>query len=157
MEGVWKARLVTGAQPVHEPALEAFRIAGGIPRFGQDIRARDLPQETGQERALNFNKGCYIGQEIVERIRARGAIHRTLAGFEIAGSVPAPGSKVQQDGRDVGEITSIVRLPFEGGERLVGMGYLRKEFMASDKLKSGDASVRFAKLPFTELIETFQK
>ena len=46
------------------------------PKFGQDIREKTLPHETGQERALNFNKGCYIGQEIVERIRSRGNVHQ---------------------------------------------------------------------------------
>ena len=69
-----------GATPVGTAALELLRIAAGIPRYGSDIRERDLPQETEQERALNFSKGCYVGQEIVERIRSRGTgasqIHR---------------------------------------------------------------------------------
>src|SRR5260370_24052027 len=63
-EQVWKALLQAGAQEVHADALEVFRIACGVPKFGVDIRQRDLPQETGQDRALNFSKGCYIGQEI---------------------------------------------------------------------------------------------
>src|SRR5205814_7314154 len=71
------------ALEIHEAALEVFRVACGIPKFGVDIRQKDLPQETGQERALNFNKGCYVGQEIVERIRSRGAVHRMFTGFEI--------------------------------------------------------------------------
>ena len=62
-------------------ALNYLRIAEGIPQYGQDIRERDLPQETEQERALHFTKGCYIGQEIVERIRSRGAVHRKFTGF----------------------------------------------------------------------------
>ena len=64
----------------HGGARDCLRIAAGIPRYGADIRERDLPQETEQERALNFTKGCYVGQEIVERIRSRGQrasqIHR---------------------------------------------------------------------------------
>ena len=64
------------------------RIVSGIPRYGVDIRERDLPQETEQARALNFNKGCYIGQEIVERIRSRGAVHRKFTGFVMEGAVP---------------------------------------------------------------------
>src|SRR5436190_1996551 len=82
VEALLKALLQVGAQEVHEQALETFRIACGIPKFGVDIRQRDLPQETGQDRALNFSKGCYIGQEIVERIRSRGAVHRVFTGFE---------------------------------------------------------------------------
>src|SRR5437667_8701261 len=79
-----------GATLVGEAAVELLRIAAGIPRYGQDIRERDLPQETEQSRALSFTKGCYIGQEIVERIRSRGAVHRTFLGFEIAGPLPTP-------------------------------------------------------------------
>ena len=77
----WDALLVAGAAPVGFEALELQRIVSGIPLYGVDIRERDLPQETEQARALNFNKGCYVGQEIVERIRSRGAVHRKFAGF----------------------------------------------------------------------------
>ena len=58
-----------------------------------DIRERDLPQETEQERALNFSKGCYVGQEIVERIRSRGQVRRKFTGFEVTGPLPAPAAR----------------------------------------------------------------
>ncbi len=58
----------------------------GVPLYGVDIRERDLPQETEQMRALNFNKGCYVGQEIVERIRSRGNVHRKFTGFLVEGT-----------------------------------------------------------------------
>ncbi len=88
-----------GAKPVGTAALELLRIASGIPRYGQDIRERDLPQETEQQRALHFSKGCYIGQEIVERIRSRGNVHRKFTGFEVQGPLPALGAKIQADGK----------------------------------------------------------
>ena len=69
--------------------LDAFRIAEGIPVYGIDIAERDLPQETSQMRALNFSKGCYQGQEIVERIRSRGSVHRHLRPLELFGAVPS--------------------------------------------------------------------
>ena len=72
-----------GAAPVGAALVEAFRIAEGIPAYGIDIAERDLPQETSQMRALNFNKGCYLGQEIVERIRSRGNVHRHLRPLEL--------------------------------------------------------------------------
>jgi aminomethyltransferase len=122
-----------------------FRIVCGIPKFGQDIRERDLPQETAQERALNFTKGCYIGQEIVERIRSRGAVHRTFVGFEIEGKL-SPGTRIQNEGKDVGEITSVATV---NGERVIALGYIRKEFTVPGKeLKAGDVKVRVAALPF---------
>ncbi len=76
-------------------ALESLRILEGTPLYGTDIRnsekARELPQETAQTRALHFNKGCYLGQEIVERIRSRGNVHRTFAAFRLDGQLPAAG------------------------------------------------------------------
>src|SRR6266849_5226940 len=77
---LWEAVLAVGATPVGAEALETDRIMSGIPLYGVDIRERDLPQETEQIRALNFTKGCYVGQEIVERIRSRGNVHRKFTG-----------------------------------------------------------------------------
>jgi folate-binding protein YgfZ len=93
-----------------------------------DIRERDLPQETEQARALNFNKGCYVGQEIVERIRSRGAVHRKFAGFVADGAVAvAPGNKIVSDEKEVGEITSAARVQFPVGDKIVALGYIRRE------------------------------
>ena len=130
-------------------AQEVHRIALGIPRYGQDIRERDLPQETEQTRALHFSKGCYIGQEIVERIRSRGSVHRKFTGFLVDGPLPAPGTKIQLDGKDLGEITSAASLPVEGGERRVALGYIRREAATPGKvLQAGDATAIVAELPF---------
>src|SRR5579864_8571870 len=103
----WQALVAAGAVPVGSEALEMQRIAAGIPLYGVDIRERDLPQETEQMRALNFNKGCYVGQEIVERIRSRGTVHRKFTGFAfINGDSVAPGTKIVVGEKEVGEITS---------------------------------------------------
>jgi aminomethyltransferase len=129
-EKVWQALTGAGAVPAGSDALEMYRIARGVPRYGVDLRERDLPQETGQEHALHFTKGCYIGQEIVERIRARGNVHRTFIGFEVEGGPPQPGTKVRAGDKDVGEITSSARVPFPSGERTLALGYLRREVAA---------------------------
>ena len=134
--------------------MELLRIASGIPRYGQDIREKDLPQETGQQRALHFTKGCYIGQEIVERIRSRANVHRSFTGFEIRGPLPAPGIKMQADGKDVGEITSSASLPVAGGENAVALGYLRREAALPGKqLQIGDGTATVANLPFAEVFK----
>lgn len=140
-----------GAEPVHEATLEAFRILCGIPKAGQDIKERILPQETGQERALNFTKGCYIGQEIVERIRARGNVHRAFMGFEIEGPAPAPGTKIQSSGKDVGEITSVAAATLKG--KRLALGYLRKEAAAAELLTAGEATVKPQELPFSGIFD----
>jgi folate-binding protein YgfZ len=141
-----------GAMPVGTNALELLRVATGIPRYGQDIRERDLPQETEQQRALHFSKGCYIGQEIVERIRSRGNVHRKFTGFEVEGALPAVGTKIQADGRDIGEITSVASLPLAGGERSVALGYIRRELATPGKqFQVGATRLSIANLPFSEV------
>jgi folate-binding protein YgfZ len=130
----WQALLAAGATPVGSEALEMHRIAAGIPLYGVDIRERDLPQETEQTRALNFNKGCYVGQEIVERIRSRGNVHRKFTAFVMEGAATIPpGTKIiagpnsDKDNKEVGEITSAAVLPTPSGARTVALGYIRRE------------------------------
>ena len=145
------------AHEVHAAALETFRILCGIPKIGVDIRERTLPQETAQDRALNFTKGCYIGQEIVERIRARGAVHRVLTGFEVGGATPAAGTPIQVDGKDVGLITSVATVPTRDGEQVIALGLLRKEHSSETAtFDVAGANVRPVSLPFSGLIEQLQ-
>jgi folate-binding protein YgfZ len=123
-----------GASAVSSEALEHLRILEGTPRYGTDIRntesSRDLPQETAQARALHFSKGCYLGQEIVERIRSLGNVHRIFHGFEITGALPAPGTALTAEShpRPVGELTSVatIELPRRGRVQLA-LGYVRRE------------------------------
>jgi folate-binding protein YgfZ len=146
------ALVAAGAVPLGLEALELYRIALGIPRYGQDIRERDLPQETEQQRALNFNKGCYIGQEIVERIRSRGSVHRKFTGFEIAGALPSPGTRVLSQGKEIGEITSAASLPVHGEARLVALGYVRREAgNPGQEVEAGAARATVCNLPFAGL------
>jgi folate-binding protein YgfZ len=150
-ERVSAALLKAGAKPVGSATLDLLRIAAGIPCYGVDIRERDLPQETEQERALNFSKGCYVGQEIVERIRSRGQVRRKFTGFEIDGQLPAAGSKIQLDGKDVGEITSAASLPVADGERRVALGYVRREVATPGKQVEASGGATVANLPFAEI------
>jgi aminomethyltransferase len=139
----WADGVMVGAQ-----ALEWWRVVLGIPHHGQDIRDRDLPQETGQMQALNFNKGCYIGQEIVERIRSRGQVHRKFTGFEFEGGLPALG-KVESEGRTLAEITSAVTVPSSSGNRHIGLGYVRREVAdAGAQFSLGGHKARIVDPPF---------
>ncbi len=124
---LWDSLIGVGGKPVGTEALEMFRVAAGVPKYGQDITDKYIPQETEQFHALNFAKGCYLGQEIVERVRSRGAVHRHFAGFAIAGSAPQPGAEVQVDGKRVGEITSARTVPVNGRQQTLALGYIRKE------------------------------
>ncbi len=147
----WDALHSAGAVPVGSDSLELYRIVRGVPRFGVDLRDRDLPQETGQNYALNFAKGCYIGQEIVERIRSRAILHRTFVGFEVGGEPPAPGTKVRVNDKNAGEMTSAARVPFPGGERTLALGYAHREIaMPGTTVLIGEQSATVAALPFHE-------
>lgn len=151
---VREALVDAGARPVGATALELLRVAAGIPRYGADIRERDLPQETEQQRALNFSKGCYIGQEIVERIRSRGQVRRKFTGFDVHGPLPTVGSKIQVDGKDVGEITSAAALPLVRGDRAVALGYIRREVaLAGQQAEAGGSQVSVSNLPFAEVFK----
>jgi len=147
---LWDALVEAGAAPVGSEALEMNRVVAGRPRYGVDIRERDLPQETEQTRALNFNKGCYIGQEIVERIRSRGAVHRKLTGF-VTGEPVAVGSKVVANAKEVGEITSAASVLVNGIERHVALGYIRREIgIPGREVTIGEVKATVAATPVSE-------
>ncbi len=124
-----------GAVPASSTDQETVRIEHGMPRYGVDITESYIPQETRQMHALNFNKGCYLGQEIVERVRSRGHVNRLLTPIIIdAPSPAAPGTKIVAHDRDgnakeVGEITSAALSPRQGGVR--ALAYVRAEALAS--------------------------
>jgi folate-binding protein YgfZ len=143
------ALLAAGAVECAAPAVEAHRILSGVPRYGIDIRDRDLPQETAQPRALNFSKGCYLGQEIVERIRSRGAVHRTFTGYLLDGSLPPVGTELSLDGKPMGEITSAATVPTPHDERLLALGYIRREAqMQKQPLTWSGGTAQPVELPF---------
>jgi tRNA-modifying protein YgfZ len=109
--------------PASEADVRQVRIEDGRPRFGEDIRETTLPQETGQMHAVSFQKGCYIGQEIVERIRAQGHVNKHLVRLAMETSAtPLPGTKLTADGKEVGEITSAVCSPQFG---IAALAYVR--------------------------------
>jgi len=141
---LWDAIVAAGATPAGTEALEKFRVMAGVPRYGVDITERYLPQETNQGHALNFSKGCYIGQEIVERIRSRGQVHRGLTGFTFDSPV-APGAKIQVEGKDLGELTSSAQV--QG--RNLALGYIRREAeKPGTQVTAGGVAGKVASLPF---------
>jgi folate-binding protein YgfZ len=117
-----------GAIEVSPEALEAVRLLEGRPLYGRDITEKYLPQETNQPQALHFNKGCYLGQEIVERIRSRGQVHRLLTPLTLTGELPTEfPAPIEADGKAVGEITSAALVPLPEGNQILALGYVRRE------------------------------
>jgi aminomethyltransferase len=103
---------------------EALRIANGRPRFGMEISDANIPQETGQMHAVHFSKGCYLGQEIVERVRSRGHVNRLLTHVTVAGPAPGRGAKVMAGGKEAGEILSSAAAP---GDAVAAFAMMRAE------------------------------
>jgi len=104
------------------------RLENGIPRYGDDISERYLVQETQALHAVHFSKGCYLGQEIVERVRSQGKVHRLLSPIRMNGTVPpAPGTKLEANGAPAGEITSAAYSP--ALNEVVALAYLRAEVL----------------------------
>jgi len=149
-KSLWDSLMKADATAVGSEALEMQRILSGVPRYGVDIRERDLPQETEQARALNFSKGCYIGQEIVERIRSRGAVHRMFSGF-VAESAVTSGSKILSGGKEVGEVTSAASVQLANQDTNVALGYIRREVAAPGReVKIGTIPAKVAAVPILE-------
>jgi len=153
VNAVWQKLAAAGAKPAGSEAYEKLRILHGIPMYGKDIREKELPQETMQEHALNFNKGCYVGQEIVERIHSRGIVHRGLAGFILDHEITIPTEgenlKVQYEGKDMGYITSFSRVSVNDEDRFLALGYLRREAATpGTSVTILEAQATVAALPF---------
>jgi folate-binding protein YgfZ len=136
VEAVWNLLLGAGLTPCGVEATEALRILEGIPLYGVDIHDKHLAQETSQDRALNFNKGCYLGQEIVERIRSRTTVHRFLRQFRLSGDIPQPPGAFQPapvdlrtsgEERPVGQLTSVASYRLAEFAGTLALGYLRNE------------------------------
>lgn len=112
-----------GVTPATSADARLIRMENGKPRYGEDILETSLPQETEQMHAVSFTKGCYLGQEIVERIRARGHVNKHLRKLELdAPEPPAPGAKLVIDGKEA-EVTSSIWSP--ALNKAIALAYVR--------------------------------
>ena len=143
--------VVVGERPpvasVGIDAVEAVRIEVGSPIMGVDLTERTIPQEMGNiAAAVDFTKGCYLGQELVARIDSRGHVNRRLMGFIFEGTtVPTPGEEVLRDGAPVGLASSTA---WSGALQIsIGLGMLRIETQPGDRITVGGVVGRAAALP----------
>jgi folate-binding protein YgfZ len=136
----------SGGTPAGYAALNALRLEAGIPWFGYDFDEKVIPHEAALENThISFTKGCYTGQEIVERVRSRGHVNRIRVSLEFSGTTaPAAGAKLTAGGKDAGHVTSAAFSP--GRRRAIGMGSLRREFASpGSEVLYEDGSARVAK------------
>jgi folate-binding protein YgfZ len=116
-----------GGGPMGYSALSARRLAQGAPWFGYDFGEKQIPHEAGlQDSHISYTKGCYTGQEIVERVRSRGQVNRQRVDLLFSGTgVPAAGEVLTVDGKEAGYVTRAALPWFRTSP--IGMGYVRKE------------------------------
>jgi folate-binding protein YgfZ len=108
--------------------LETARIEAGLPRFGADMDETNLAPEALDTRAISYSKGCYIGQEVIARIRTYGQVAKALRGLRLGGDgkeAPAKGAKLFLGEKEVGAITSAVRSP--ALQAVIALGCVRRE------------------------------
>ncbi len=136
-------------------AFEIARIEAGIPRYGADMDETNLPLEAGLEsRAVSYSKGCYIGQEVLNRIHSIGQVTKELRGLRLADdltALPLKGDKLFHAGKEVGYITSAVKSPILGAN--LALGYVRREAnqtgtVLTARSGGGESSLTVVPLPF---------
>jgi aminomethyltransferase len=171
-EAVWGALVGAGAalglKLLGLDELEVLRVEAGIPRYGADMDDKTIPLEANLERAIHYNKGCYIGQEVIARATFRGHMNRKLTGLLLGGAAPSEGEAFSEPVRRLerGEPAPEGRVELFAGEKKVGwlttsvwssklgqaisLGYVHRDFLtAGTKLAiagGGEAEVR--ELPF---------
>ncbi|ETW96529.1 MAG: hypothetical protein ETSY1_26230 [Candidatus Entotheonella factor] len=151
-EALWEHRHTCGLRAVGLDALEVLRIEAGVPVFGRDMTEETIPIEANLTDAISYTKGCYVGQEVIARLDARGHVNRRLMGLRLAGEVlPQAGDVIVSPEREVGWVTSAA---FSHAlQQPIAMGYIRREVNAPGTtlaVRSADAMLegKVVELPF---------
>ncbi len=138
---------------IGEEAQEPLRVEAGIPRYGVDFSEDNLLLEVGLDHAVSFSKGCYLGQEVVERIRSRGHVNKKLSGLALDGSeAVSPSDAITAGDKEAGRVTSSVFSPRQ--KQPIALGYMHKDFWSPGTevfVRHGDALIKatVTPLPFS--------
>jgi folate-binding protein YgfZ len=150
---LWDTLIEAGAHPTGHDALETLRIEAGVPRFGRDMDETNVVTETNLDDAISYTKGCYLGQEIIVRIKHRGHVAKKLTGLAFDNEVTIePATVLLSDaGAEIGRITSATFSP--ALKRTVALAYVKYEFLnAGTKVKTnsseGPVNATVVGLPF---------
>jgi aminomethyltransferase len=150
-EGLLRAGAAYGLRLAGKQAQEWLRVEAGVPRYGQDMDEKTIPLEANLQRAIHYQKGCYIGQEVIARATYRGHMNRKLVGLLLGENRPAPHAELKVGDRKVGWVTSVIRSPALKQE--IALGYVHRDFLTPGtalQLAESGASVTVAELPFVK-------
>lgn len=129
-EQVWSTLIQAGAVAVGEDALEMVRVEQGVPRYGHEIGEDFNPLEAGLNSSISYDKGCYIGQEVVLRLNTYKKVKQHLMGIVVEEGSPIITTRLEVDGKDAGFLTSVVDSPLLG--RTLALGYVRTKYAETD-------------------------
>lgn len=133
---VVEALLGAGGRPGDPAAVDALRVAAGRPRYGRELTDDVIPLEAGLlDRAIDQEKGCYTGQEVIVRILHRGHVNRQLRRLEFSGAAPEPGTELFQP--DLEKPRGVVTSTAENEAGAIGLGYVRREVEPPAELRVG--------------------
>jgi folate-binding protein YgfZ len=132
---------------VDEATYEVLRVEAGVPRYGADMTEATIPLEANLTRALHYQKGCYIGQEVIARATYRGHMNKKLSGLLLGSAEPASGTELKRGDKKVGFVTSVVRSVAK--EQNIALGYVHREAQEpGTELDCGGQKAVVAALPF---------
>ena len=151
-DSVWRALSDAGANPAGIAAFESLTLEAGVPLFGKDMTSAVNPMQAGlEEKAIDFEKGCYIGQEVIAKIKYLGQVNRGLMGLKVSGDItPEPGAAVHSDEKNIGSITRAAYCPTV--DAVLAFSYLPRAQMEPGTevrvaCRGGDAKATVESLP----------
>ena len=152
-EATWGSLSSAGAKPAGLAALESLTLEAGVPLFGKDMTSAVNPMQAGlEDKAIDFEKGCYIGQEVIAKIKYLGQVNRGLVGLKISiDATPGPGAAVYSDEKSIGAITRAAYCPTVGA--VLAFSYLPRAQMESGThvkvdIQGSDVEAIVESLPF---------
>jgi aminomethyltransferase len=146
-ESIVDRLIAAGAQPISTEVFETLRIEAGIPLHGQDMDETNVVLEANLDDAISYTKGCYLGQEIIIRIKHRGHVAKKLTGLKFDQPVESGAAITSPDGKEIGRVTSATYSPKLDSP--IALGYVRYEYLdAGTAVKAGEISGTVTELPF---------
>ena len=140
---------LSGIARVSAQTLEVLRVEAGVPLFGTDMTETTIPLEANLEKSIHYNKGCYIGQEVIARATYRGQMNKKLMGVMLGEQVLEKGAELFKEGKRVGRVTSVVRS--EKTKQNIALAYVQRDHLTPGTvldLPAGGGTVTVSSLPF---------
>jgi folate-binding protein YgfZ len=144
---LWETLVAEGAMPIGEQTFDLLRIQEGVPRYDAEMSEELNPWEANLQEYINFEKGCYIGQEVILRLNTYKKVQRRLMALAFSdGAAVVAGDRLYNGEQEAGEVTSVARRPTSGD--LIGLGLVKRAFaIAETVLRAGDATATVSELP----------